>query len=109
MFLRPSDMCYRGSTAKKRPVRSGQTDKVSVSIDRSDLAALRKRARRLYAGNLSAVIAEGVRRVREEEGREALTAWLGDVGDATPEERETIRTEWRGASSPPRRRGRRAA
>jgi hypothetical protein len=57
--------------------RSGRTEKISVSIDRSDLSLLQKRARRLYGGNLSAAIAEGVRRVNEEEGREALVAWLG--------------------------------
>lgn len=94
---------------KRASARAGHTDKVSVSIERSDLALLRERARRLYAGNLSAVIAEGVRRVREEEGREALVAWLGDVGHATPEEREAIRAEWRGEGSQPRRRRRPAA
>ena len=90
--------------AKKPSARTGHTDKVSVSIERSDLAMLRKRARRLYAGNLSAVIAEGVRRVREEEGREALVAWLGEAGAMTPEESEAISAEWRGESAP--RRGR---
>jgi hypothetical protein len=70
---------------------------------------VRKRARRLYGGNLSAVIAEGVRRVREEEGREALVAWLGAAGNTTPAEREALRAEWRAASAPVRRRRRRAA
>ena len=74
--------------------RAGNTEKVSVSLDRSDLAMLRKRARRLYKGNLSAVIAEGVQRVREEEGRQALLAWLGDAADATPAELQAIRDEW---------------
>lgn len=87
--------------------RAGRTDKVSISFDRSDLRLLRKRARRLYGGNLSAVVAEGVRRIRENEGREALVAWLGDLADATPEQRESIRAEWRGDSI--RRRRRRTA
>ena len=103
-------LCYPGSTMvkPKRPAaRTGQTEKISVSIDRADLPMLRKRARRLYEGNLSAVIAEGVRRIREEEGREALVAWLGDAGAATPEEREAIRAEWQAA--PSRRRRSRAA
>jgi hypothetical protein len=77
-----------------RAVRAGRTDKISVSLDRKDLAAIRARARRLYGGNLSAVVAEGIRRVREEEGREALVAWLGEAGQATPEERDAIRAEW---------------
>jgi hypothetical protein len=74
--------------------RAGHTDKISVSIDRKDLDALRRRARRLHGGNLSAVIAEGVRRVREEEGREALVAWLGEAGSATEDERNAVRSEW---------------
>ena len=65
-----------------------------MSLDRSDLAAVRRRARRLYGGNLSAVVAEGLQRVREEEGREALALWLGEAGDATPEERDAVRAEW---------------
>ena len=66
---------------------------------------LRGRARRLFEGNLSAVIAEGVQRVREEEGREALLGWLGDAARTTSEQREEVRAEWRGNSTR-RRRGR---
>jgi len=94
-------------TARGPRRRSGRTDKVSISLDRSDLALLRKRARRLYGGNLSAVVAEGVGRIREDEGREALVAWLGDLGRTAPEQRESIRAEWRGDST--RRRRRRTA
>jgi hypothetical protein len=79
---------------KRRPARAGSTEKVSISIERSELAAMRKRARRLYGGNLSAVVAEGLRRVREEEGREALLAWLGEAAEATPAELQAIRDEW---------------
>jgi hypothetical protein len=87
--------------------RPGRTEKISVSIDRSDLLALRRRAKKLYGGNLSAAIAEAARRIREEEGREALVAWLGDSAATTPEERAAIRAEWRGgASERHRRRGR---
>jgi hypothetical protein len=91
-------------TVAKKPRRAGQTDKISVSIERSDLSALRRRAQRLYGGNLSAVIAEGVRRVREEEGREALAKWLGDAGSATPAERAAVRAEWKGEGAPAKRR-----
>jgi hypothetical protein len=84
--------------------RSGRTDKLSVSLDRSDVTMLRKRAQRLYGGNLSAAVAEGVRRIREEAGREALVIWLGDAALATPEQQEAIRAEWRGESRPTRRR-----
>ena len=90
---------------RSRAARAGTTEKVSISIDRSDLAVMRKRARRLYAGNLSAVVAEGLRRVREEEGREALLEWLGAAAEASPSELEAIRDEW--GSAVPRRRARR--
>lgn len=83
-------------SARRPRQRSGRTDKVSISLDRSDLELLRSRARRLYGGNLSAVVAEGVRRIREDEGREALVAWLGELGHTSPEQRESIRAEWRG-------------
>ena len=79
---------------KRRPARAGTTEKVSISIERSELAAMRTRARRLYGGNLSAVVAEGLRRVREEEGREALLTWLGEAAEATPGELQAIRDEW---------------
>lgn len=81
--------------------RPGQTVKISVSLERSDVVALRKRARKLYGGDLSAAIAEGARRIREEEGREALVAWLGPAAETTPAESEAIRAEWRG--DPPKR------
>jgi len=92
-------------TVKRHRSRSGRTAKISISLDRRDLALLRGRARRLFEGNLSAVIAEGVRRVREEEGREALLAWLGDAARTSPEQREAVRSEWRGNATR-RRRGR---
>lgn len=104
-------LCYPGRTmpvAKRtanRPTRrAGRTEKVSISLNRADVSLLQKRARRLYGGNLSAVIADGVQRVREEEGREALVAWLGAAGHLTAEQRESIRAEWRGAPTRPRRR-----
>jgi Arc/MetJ-type ribon-helix-helix transcriptional regulator len=91
-------------TTRRRSGRAGRTAKVSISLDRSDLSMLRKRARRLYGGNLSAVIAEGVRRIQEEAGREALVRWLGEAGQTTPEQREAIRAEWRGEAVRRRRR-----
>lgn len=95
-------------TKAARAPRAGNTDKVSVSIDRADLRLLRKRAKRLYDGNLSAVIAEGVRRIREEEGREALVEWLGGAADMTEAEAVDIRSEWQPPPKKARRRGRAA-
>ena len=108
-------MCYRGSimarirrasSAEVNGERSGRTEKISVSLDRADLRALRRRAKRLYGGNVSAAIAEGARRIREEEGREKLVAWLGDSSETTRQERDAIRAEW--GLSPERSVGRRA-
>jgi hypothetical protein len=93
--------------AARRTTRPGRTAKLSISIDRAALAILRSRARRLYAGNLSAVIADSVRLIEEEEGRLALVAWLGSAADATEAERQAIRSEWSGP--PPRRRRRQVA
>ncbi|MFO0758052.1 MAG: hypothetical protein U0359_16265 [Byssovorax sp.] len=96
----------RAKPRAARP-RAGQTEKISVSLARADLLALRTRAKQLYGGNLSAAIAEGARRIREEEGREALVAWLGPAAEATRAEREAIAGEWLG--HPPKRRHTRAA
>lgn len=91
-------LCYLGGTmavSRARRTRAGSTEKVSISLDRSDLVLLRRRARRLHGGNLSAAVAEGVRRLQEDEGRKALVDWLGEAGTATPEELESVRAEWR--------------
>lgn len=84
--------------------RVGSTEKVSISLDREDLAVLRRRARKLYAGNLSAAVAEGALRIREQEGREQLVQWLGRAGQASDAEREALRAEWRSAPATPRSR-----
>jgi hypothetical protein len=106
-------LCYPGSTvtsAARKVSRPGSTDKISISLDRVDLATLRQRARKLYGGNISAAVQEGVRRVREEEGREALALWLGDAGGASPEQRNALRREWKQESRRvPRRRRSRAS
>ena len=93
----------------KYPRRSGRTEKISVSIEQEDVLLLRKRADHLYDGNLSAAIAEGVRRLREELGREALVDWLGAEGSTTAEQRDAIRAEWAGTRGARRRTGRQSA
>jgi hypothetical protein len=100
-MARKNDSVARTSTSAPR---GGRTEKISVSLDRGDLDALRRRAKRLFGGNVSAAIAEGARRIREEEGRERLVAWLGSVGETTPEQRDEIRAEWAGGPVRPRAR-----
>lgn len=57
--------------------RSGRTLKVSVSLDRDDLAALKRAAKESYAGNLSAAFADAARWIRQREARRRLLAMLG--------------------------------
>lgn len=78
------------------------TAKISISLEHSDLALLRRRAAQLYGGNLSAAVGEGVRRIREQEGREALVRWLGPAGQLSPEQQAAIEAEWQQPPQPPR-------
>jgi len=77
--------------------RRGRTKKLSISLDERDEHYVRARAKRVHGGNVSAVVAEGIKRIREEEGRRALGAWLDQhVRPPTEEEMNAIRAEWRG-------------
>jgi hypothetical protein len=68
--------------------------KVSISVDPSDLKWLRRRAK-LHGGNLSAVIAEATRLLRQREARERLLDRFGEDAAVSAEEADTIRAEWR--------------
>ena|SRR5882672_2713579 len=57
--------------------RPGKTVKVSISIDRGDLAILRRRARESYRGNLSAAFSEAARLIRQRAARTRLIDMLG--------------------------------
>jgi hypothetical protein len=89
--------------------RAGVTEKISVSVDRADLAILRKRAERLHGGNVSAVIAEIIARAKEQEGLAELLDWLGGPAPMTAEEAAEIDGELRGPPRTPKKRGRKAA
>jgi hypothetical protein len=75
--------------------RAGVTQKISVSLSRSDLASLKKRAKRLYAGNVSAVIAELAADAALLEGMHELVGWLGGPS-LTDRERNELDREWSG-------------
>jgi hypothetical protein len=79
------------------------TTKVSVTIDESALAWLRRRAKRVHGGNLSAAIAEAALVARRQE---ALEAFLREEGVPELSERELneIVAEW----APPQRKPRRS-
>lgn len=92
-------LCYHGSIMKKR---EGVTEKISISLSRSDLASLKKRAKRLYAGNVSAVIAELAADAALLEGMHELVNWLGGPS-LTDHERKAIDGEWSGQPRAPKR------
>jgi hypothetical protein len=95
----PNILCYSGSIMKKR---EGITEKISISLSRSDLASLRKRAKRLYAGNVSAVISELAADAALLEGMHELVNWLGGPS-LTDNERKAIDREWSGQPRVPKR------
>lgn len=57
--------------------RSGRTVKVSISLDRDDVAALKRLAKQSYGGNLSAAFVEAARWIRQREARRRLIRELG--------------------------------
>lgn len=93
-------LCYRGSSMASRP---GSTEKISISVKRSDLASLRRRAKRLYQGNVSAVIAELARDAALLEGMHALVERLGGPM-LTDEDRARLDADWSRAPRPARTR-----
>jgi hypothetical protein len=95
----PTILCYHGSIMKKR---AGVTEKISISLSRSDLASLRKRAKRLYAGNVSAVISELAADAALLEGMHELVNSLGGPS-LTDRERKAIDREWSGHARAPKR------
>jgi hypothetical protein len=86
--------------------RPGITEKISISLRRSDLASLRKRAERLYDGNLSAVIAELAADAALLEGMHDLVDRLGGP-NLTDDDREKLDREWARRTAPPETRVRR--
>lgn len=57
--------------------RTGRTVKVSVSLDKEDLASLKRTAKASFHGNLSAAFAEAARWIRQREARQRLVQMLG--------------------------------
>ena len=92
----PISLCCHKSTMKKR---AGVTEKISISLGREDLKALKRRARRLHGGNLSAVVAELAADAKLLEGMHDLVDWLGGPS-LTSQDRETLDRTWRGEASP---------
>lgn len=92
-------LCYHSSIMKRR---AGGTEKISISLSRSDLAALTKRAKRLYGGNVSAVISELAADAALLEGMHELVSWLGGPS-LTDRDRAAIDREWSEQPPAPKR------
>ena len=95
---------YHGSTMAQK--RSGRTVKVSVSLDKEDLAVLRDYAETSHEGNLSAAFAEAARWIRQRHARRRVVELLGG-STLTPRARDAIDAEQ--AGGPQKRKSRRAA
>lgn len=85
--------------------RAGKTVKVSVSLARDDVAALKRHAKRAHAGNLSAAFADAAKWIRQREARRLLVAALGG-SVLTPEAARAIDAELEPARKPARARSR---
>jgi hypothetical protein len=86
--------------------RAGKTIKLSVSLDKDDVAALKRRAKESYGGNLSAAFSEAARWIRQREARQRLIDELGGP-TLTAESAAAIDAEQAGgARYEPRRSGR---
>lgn len=73
--------------------RAGVTKKVSLSVNREDLAVLKKRAKRLHGGNVSAVFAELIAEIKRRESWDRAVAWYGEPLELSDEERVSIDRE----------------
>jgi hypothetical protein len=75
------------------PKRAGVTRKVSLSVHEEDLRLLKKRAKRVHSGNVSAVFAELIARIRREEALRQAFDWYGRPIVLTDEDRARIDRE----------------
>ena len=89
--------------------RAGVTEKVSLSVNRADLAILKKRAKRLHGGNVSAVFADLIAEIKRREAWERAIAWYGEPIAVSDAERETIDRELLGEPRSKRARRKRVA
>jgi hypothetical protein len=79
------------------------TSKISVTIDDTDLSWLRRRAKRVHGGNVSAAVTEAARMLRKQE---ALAAFLDAEGvpRLSPDELAEVRAEWQAVKRTKKRR-----
>ncbi len=76
---------------KKRP---GGTTHLSISLPKEEAMVLKRRAKRVYGGNVSRVVSDAVRYIAYEEARDALIASFGEKGKPTPDEAKQLDAAW---------------
>jgi hypothetical protein len=74
--------------------RAGGTTHLSISLPTEQAKLLKRRAKRVYGGNVSRVVSDAIRYIAYEEGRDALIASFGKKGKPTPEEARDLDAEW---------------
>ena len=83
---------------------------LSVSIRPADAAVLRRRAKRIHGGNVSAAIGDAAELLRIDENREAFEAKLeAELGPLDPDVERALLRETLGLVPPVRRKRRRVA
>jgi hypothetical protein len=85
-----ASLCY-DARMKKRP---GGTTHLSISLPTEEAKILKRRAKRIYGGNVSRVVSDAIRYVAYEEGRDALIASFGSTGKPTPAEAHRLDAAW---------------
>ena len=103
-------MCYNCTIMAGRKRRAGSTITMSISMSPKDVAVLRKRAKRLHGGNVSAAIADAAELLRIEENRQAFAANLEkELGPLDPGLSRAILMETIGVIPPVRKKKTKAA
>lgn len=74
--------------------RSGGTTDLSISLPTEEAEVLKRRAKRVYGGNISRVVSDAIRYIAYEEGRDALIASFGEKGQPTNEEMRKLDMDW---------------
>jgi len=76
---------------KKRP---GGTTHLSISLPTEEAKILRRRAKRIYDGNVSRVVSDAIRYIAYEEGRDALIASFAGKGTPTSADVAQLDQAW---------------
>lgn len=74
--------------------RAGGTTHLSISLPTEEAKLLKRRAKRVYAGNVSRVVSDAIRYIAYEEGRDALIASFGGRGKVNEEEAAELDAAW---------------